>query len=928
MTDSRQIRLTQRTLALLQLVEGTPHEDARNGAIGELAAQGDSDSGRVLIDCYEYSQWRSIKIEILRALGRMNQQRTVEFLLRVASDRDDLALAGEALVALGSTGDPTAGEFLLTVLKQKDHPIRREAVVALSLLDEFPCERELSEILSEPDAVPSTVQYAILGTGSRGDVSAWPHVARCLLEGPDVNGAVFNATLLAAGQLALPECAALLRSLDLRYRFFADRLRSASLERVEAQLRLGIEDSVSEALSAEGAERELKALRALRRFPWSQAWEAFELLGGSSSLAMKALARVVLFDASRRESDLAFLIAHHEDVPLGRVVALVRLHGAEDPTFWKRFAERLPVPSMTAVFSKLREPGCLDMLDAVIGDPAASREDRVCAVNALVAQAQMAGLGSAAAAECGRRAIARIETMEDGPLRHRLIRALGQMDCDDAAARSSLEEAFKQPAAQSSAYLALSSLTDQQAAWLVLRRVKKILEQRTESPELDMALAALARMGELPAVAPLERLSNATENRSQAERSEGSSGAPSTRGGAGNRARETSLLKILCANRIKGFNELVQRALASPDFQTAMLGLAAARLNNDDAIWDEVEELSESLNPCIAGRAVHSLCHGAGVKHHKRLLERLCASPEAESSILSVLRNLEPAPGADYGSIIAYIDERLARRDGTFAEAEIYGAATALRDNLVFAAVRPKAGAGPRRVGKGARHIVEIDRILADRIAGFPDFNEVVKSTLRNAELTHGHPELFDHRVDKSTMVVEYVKSIDLFLQETLGGQIFASRTISAVQMQSRVVELQLDDESVPGWQWMKELEIGAPFSFDSFPGHKMVAIGRAILSGKFWQTPHRIVDGLRAWGIVLLLFGRDFRHRNAPKTALLRVRSAKNETICRTAFCLNELQDIRNDAAHRGTMLRTSEVEQIREQSFEILAELDRLLS
>lgn len=907
MGDPRQIRLTERTLALLKVVERTSSESARGDAIGELAKQGDSDSGRVLIEYYEYTQWRSIKTDILRALGRMNQQRTVEFLVMIASDRDDLALAGEALVALGATGDAMAGEFLLTVLRQQGHPLRREAVVALSQLDEFPCERELAALLSETDPAPALVQFAILASSSRGDVSVWPHVARHLQAGAEGNGAVFNAALLAAGQLAIPDSRDALVALDLRYRFFSNRLRLASLERVQSRLSLSIEDSVSEVLTATEARTELGALRSLRRFSYASGWEAFELFASSSTTATQALARSVLYLPERAEADLAFLAEHFENIPIERAMGLTKVHASVDATFVDRLAARLPTRGVTRLLSKLSAPESVALLDALIGDRKASAEDRVQAVNALVAQAQMAGRDSVTARACGRCATQRVSEVDDG-LRYRILRALGQIGYDDASVIDVLERALTDARAHPSAYLALSSLGGQESAWVVLRRIKKLLESTEkrsgeEGSELDAALSSLGRMGKLPGVAALLRLPKIDGVR-----------------------RSQALLKIMCANAVKGFEDVVLRALHGSDFQTVMLGLAAARLNHDDAIWEKVGELATSPDSCVAGRAVHSLCHGAGVKHHKRLLERLCASADAQSLMLTVLQNLEPAEGADYQPIISYIDERLSKRDGAFRDAEVYAAATGLRDNLVFAAAKPRNSMLPSGPGSAARHIADIDRELGARISGFDRFNEVVKSTLRNAELTHSHPELFDHRVDKSTMVVEYVKSIDLLLQETLGGQLFASRVVSPVQMQSRVVELQLDDESLPAWQWIKALDIGAPFSADSFPSHKMTSMGRAILTGKLWHAPHRIVDGLRAWAILLLVFGRDFSHRGTPVAPLFRVRNARNESICGTAFRLNDLQDIRNEAAHRGTMLRTTEVEQIREQSFAVLTELNAL--
>ena len=908
MADARQVRLTEQTLALLRVVERTSSESARSAAIEALAAQGDSDSGRVLIEYYEYTQWRSIKTDILRALGRMKQQRTVEFLVTVASDRDDLALAGEALVALGATGDAMAGEFLLTVLRQPGHALRREAVVALSQLDEFPCEHELAALLSEADPVPSLLQFAILASGSRGDVSVWTHVARHLRAGPDANGAVFNAAVLAAGQLAIPESRDALGALDLRYRFFSNRLRHASLERVQSRLSLSIEDSVIEVLSATDARSELGALRSLRRFSRASGWEAFELFGSASTPATQALARSVLFQPERAEADLAFLREHFDRIPIERSMGLVKLHATTDGTFLVRLTESLPTRSATRLHSKLSAPDSVAWLDAVIGNRGASREERVQAVNALVAQAQMAGRGSDTAHACGQRVTRRVTEVEDAPLQYRLLRALGQIGYEDDAVFDVLERALTDVRARSSSYLALASLAGEEAARVVLRRAKKLLEtsqklNEAEASELDANLSALGRMGKLPGVSPLIRLPKADAARcSQA------------------------LLKIMCSNVVNGFEDIVLRAVHGSDFQTVMLGLAAARLNHNDAIWEKVGELATSSDPCVAGRAVHSLCHGAGVKHHKQLLEQLCASADAQSLMLTVLQNLEPAEGADYQPIIAYIDERLARGDGAFREAEVYAAATGLRDNLVFAAAKPRNSMIPSSPGSAARHIADIDRELGARISGFDRFNEVVKSTLRNAELTHSHPELFDHRVDKSTMVVEYVKSIDLLLQETLGGQIFASRVVSAVQMQSRVVELQLDDESLPSWQWVRELQITAPFSADAFPSHKMISIGRAILTGKLWHAPHRTVDGLRAWAILLLVFGRQFSHRGTPIEPLFRVRNARNESICGTAFRLNDLQEIRNEAAHRGTMLRTTELERIREQSFAVLTELNAL--
>lgn len=67
----------------------------------------------MLIELFERSMWRSTQLAILRTLGRVRQQRGLEFLLRVASNRADLALAAEAELAALTDRDDTAAPGLL-----------------------------------------------------------------------------------------------------------------------------------------------------------------------------------------------------------------------------------------------------------------------------------------------------------------------------------------------------------------------------------------------------------------------------------------------------------------------------------------------------------------------------------------------------------------------------------------------------------------------------------------------------------------------------------------------------------------------------------------------------------------------------------------------------------------------------------------------
>ena len=223
----------------------------------------------------------------------------------------------------------------------------------------------------------------------------------------------------------------------------------------------------------------------------------------------------------------------------------------------------------------------------------------------------------------------------------------------------------------------------------------------------------------------------------------------------------------------------------------------------------------------------------------------------------------------------------------------------------------------------------QLDSELAGYIPGFARYGEMVRSALRSAELTYRHPELFGERVDKASAVVEYVKAIDLLLQQYVGGQLFGYGSGDmVVRMQSRIVQLQLTDVVLPMQRVLRDLQCESFFSSDSFPLGKLSKLAATILSGKIAHDQMRAFDGLRAWSIALLLFGRTFQFRSTPLSPLLKVAAEAGDAACELAAQLNVLQDERNDAAHRGTVVRVTELGELRQRSLAVLIGIDRLLT
>ena len=89
------------------------------------------DSSRELIQLYNECLWRSIKIEILKALGSHSNQRSIEFMIQVAKSDEDLPLALISIESLGNTQSPLALRFLENIYSQGHKSKKSTVTLAL-----------------------------------------------------------------------------------------------------------------------------------------------------------------------------------------------------------------------------------------------------------------------------------------------------------------------------------------------------------------------------------------------------------------------------------------------------------------------------------------------------------------------------------------------------------------------------------------------------------------------------------------------------------------------------------------------------------------------------------------------------------------------------------------------------------------------------
>ena len=888
--------------SLLQTVEGSDDEASRRAALDLLAESGSPDATRVLIEAWERAAWRETRVAILHALGRLGHERGVEHLVRVVGDETDLALGAEAVLALGVVDQVAVGELLASVIESGDAAHRREAIIAASRSTTWPFGRLFERALpAARDAGASGLaQYLVLGLGLVGSPSAWEHVEACLVD-PASPPAVVNAALVAAGRLADAGGMQRLAELThgaLRFRFFAQQLAAAALAHARARALLTVEDAVEGARRADGpALRD--ALQLLSGFPAADAREAFAVLAADAPVARACAVRAVTARAQWVDDDVSFLVregARLDPEAAASLAVALREVAGDDAVATLHSA--LPPTASLAMMARVREPAATARLVAIVGDEAAPSTTRVSAVNALVAQARMGLSGSAHAQQVADDLFTLARGVKDPHVELRLLRALGQVGASTGPVLMNLEQRLRpKDRAFGSAAYALSLMGTPEASRVLQKRLRTLRGRTGVDAEVGHLLTGLARVGTPVAADSVAGLSP-----------EG-------------RRERLSLLQVLGRSRVDGFAPLLSASLASDDFAERLLAIAACRENSDPSLHGPLLEAHRGDNACLAQRARYSLCATGDAPVYEELL-RWALLPETQpKESLSILRGLVVEPGFPVAPLVALVDEALRARPPVTADEEVATALVHLRDMLLL---RDRTEAPT----PGAAHSVDAE--LTQRLPGFARLSEAARSVLRNAELTHHHTDLFDERVDKSTILVEYVKTIDLLLQEKVGGPLFHRSPRDPdllLPMRSRIVQLGLDDESLTTAELLGMLQCGPPYLPEDLHVAKIVGVCRAIVTGRVERNPYRIVDGLRAWSILLLLFGREFTCRGTKVAPILGLRDTTNRQVARLCVNLGRLQDVRNQAAHRGTIRRLEDLAAARALALDVLEELDEVL-
>ncbi len=875
------------TLENLTTIVEDHSEVARSLAIESIVKSNEKDKARLLIDVFHYNTWRETQGALLRAIGETGEPRGVEFLIRFIRETKDLPLASNAALGLGHSQTSLAGEFLLSLLHEKESRLRQEAIVGLALMPHFYCDDQLLEIIEDPFSSDTLKLFAIIAAGRRGARDTQGAIANIAKH---EKGKLFNASVLALGHLATEEELCKSFSQDTAYQLFAEELKLYARDRCHMRAQRTIEDLVLGVLSDESLDW-CTGFRLLREYPKAEVWQTIKIIDDNLDTHRECLLRCATYSESRVDEDIEFLICNQDSIERSEAAILARLCFANKGD---GFITNLYPINACRLLEQVHTPSILDLAHNYYGE---DTDLSIAYINALVAQSLMRFRPNTMLSEF---LLNRLSTETRVVVLERIMRGLAQMGCRDLAFMEKLASNLSEGVSVSSTYYCLSILPVAHASKILLQRYQVINGDQERSWEVNIILRRLSVLG---------YFDNSTILHNIDER----------------HAREnvSPILRILSTNTISGFTTLIRERLDSGSYSEKLLAITACALNGDHYLCDRLIEFLTEDNRSLRDRAIHAICIQGNAEQQFHLLTWFEKNAFEANVAIKILNTITPQGDQNYEPLIKLLERFIKQKRGPFVDDEILAEVFSLHDNLSIISCARQRDAYLSITEEHTQ-----DYTLSKEIAAYPSYSETIKIILRNAELTWQHSELFNNLVDKSTMLVQYSKSTDLLLQQRLGYRLFHNPEVDYLPLfQGRIMELGLDSDSYSHAKMIRHLRLEGFFTTKEFPGHRLKTLAESIMSGKIMTDRFRAIDGLRAWSLMLLLFARTFVVKNTKMLPILPMRRSGEEKINGIVKLMNKFQDLRNNAAHHGVLVEPDEISEIRADSFKLLNELEEVL-
>ncbi len=868
----------------------------------EWASTPTPESARLLIRTYRESEWRTTRLEVLKALSNFNDLRSFLFLVERIELQQDLAEQMAAIGALSHRRTRSAQAYLRQQFKQAPDTLKAPLAYALGQSQDsqvIPALiREWSSAAEREDGL--LIKSLVIALGEQKAFEALPQIREYMARSSGLEPDVMLACLLALARLERdPQKIQMWESA-----FLADSLQQqifkSALSQVQIRSQFKLEDYLSKIFQSAQPHPVLPL--ELRAFDQNEVEVGLSVFD-SDTQPKRFLFALQGLQSERRGSVLKKWLQQKIESGMMTEADWVELFPEMglllDPVVLKMVRDeiqsvrepaslelQLKWLELLAPFENIEEQGRSFLLD---------QEDSIAIrfLNLWSEWAIVKGIQGKTIEEW-------LDRCDLKPMVFaRLVRACAELKHPIQKLSQHWPVDFKQAALRSSVLFYLESHPDQVDLKEFLNQI--LLLTQLERENLGQRILGVIESVAEAAVEKKKSLFSETRLIDVLKMFAGHA-SPEI---------QIGLLKILRHQPFPGFEDWAISQLKSSHGMVELNAIIALKgyAQSREASEALVDKLSSAIRS-VQGRALDTLCSHTSLLARRAVLDFLTSHLDQEEVVDKVYRSFDPERRG--GSEFV---ERLDALLQVNPDHPQWEKLVALRDRLQQQTQNPTEMSSVTQA-----QLNVIDQKLTAVIPQFRDLDAMTQSALRAAEQPFLEEGTHLLPVDKAPTVLEYCKALDLILDRQLGQKILFPKLDSQLHdFQTLWHRLGFGEDYPNLDRVVTGLGLQGRISPEHFPLHKAKMMCATFFNGKILQDRFKIFDGLRAWAVIFLIFARKLPVSAGGKP-LLSLPHATDEKCVSIAKRLMTLQDLRNPAAHRQTYMDIASVTAVRNESILLL--------
>lgn len=892
-------KINEKKFSELRSLYHSLNSDERFLALNQLAELKNSDSNRELIHIFNECQWRETKFQVIQVLATFPDHRALEFLIQLSCQTVDLPIAEAAIKSLGESKNKTAARFLNQYFKVGPQALKPSIVLALGRIPDGTLISDFIEAL--PKAYQQQeymlVKNLILTLGELKAQRAQPfllEIAKNKQHRDLALSAIVSLGKIARDPSILHELDTYFKKDSFEYQIFIN-----TKNQIQFRSHWKMEDYIQKMIQTKTFH--LSMYLELNQFSTEDVKAALDLLSEEKhfGLLFELLPRLYFKELTGWYKQ--FVSQHKDECP---DLVLNSVFNCESSDIKKAVLEYFNETDQLFYETQLTNADVIESVICQIFEdeklPQENPHRFVQIVNSIYNQCLVLQANTKKILSIGKaieQALMQNTHLANYPhLVGRIYRLLGDIQYRSSKMTHLIEESlFDSKLHDSAIYYILRCPSDYFFNVVVgyIEKSQPIVKDMAKNlnPFLRFFLTSLRN--------PFLEKKLETFFSSCSEDS----------------ATQVLLLKLIQKFPVVSHKNKVLQSLLSSDELVQLHAIMALKSYKDETTTDQVVPLLKSASHSISGHALDLLLSLPGNRAKRVVIDYMAQNSDNIDVVAKIIRCFTPPENeTDYFvNVVA----------GILKKEPLHQLAEELEefhDKLMTVQRSFKTGINQIPT---AVDLVAIDSELEKIISNYRFYDEASKAALRSAEIPFRYPTLYDRFVDKSSIVLGYSKAIDIILEKQLGRQFLFSRFENRIhEFQNTIHGLTLNEDYPNTEKVLRLSGLDKYFTAHSFPMHKAAALCQGIMSGKIINDHFKLLDGLRAWSILFMLFGRGYSVQPKPL-----FQSFEDESLC-IQFCkkLIWLQEVRNPIAHRQTVVEFKTVEEARSEVFQILKLIDKL--